>query len=235
MQLAFLVMELRQLEYFVTVAEEANFTRAAAKPHVAQPGVSAQIRQLEIELGQPLLDRSARAAPKQAPPSSPTPELPSPRSPAPALSSTSSPVSPGATSPSACPPPCPSTCRAFWPSSTTSTQRVEITLIEGRSDQLLGALRTGQLDMALIGSVTAQPPGIETQVVADEPLVAAVTSNDLLATKTSVTLQGLQGRRLISLPQGTGLRSRFDAACAGAATPRPRAASCARIWGLLAS
>src|ERR1700716_1395811 len=53
-------MELRQLEYFVAVVEEANFTRAAAKVHVAQPGVSAQIRRLERELGQTLLDRSGR-------------------------------------------------------------------------------------------------------------------------------------------------------------------------------
>src|SRR5690348_13561504 len=54
-------MELHQLEYFVAVAEEANFTRGAARVHVAQPGVSAQIRQLERELGEDLLDRSARA------------------------------------------------------------------------------------------------------------------------------------------------------------------------------
>src|ERR1051325_7222747 len=53
-------MELRQLEYFVAVAEEASFTRGAARVHVAQPGVSAQVRQLERELGEPLLDRSGR-------------------------------------------------------------------------------------------------------------------------------------------------------------------------------
>src|SRR5919198_975170 len=53
-------MELRQLRYFVTVSQEASFTRAAAKLHVAQPGVSAQIRQLERELGHDLLDRSGR-------------------------------------------------------------------------------------------------------------------------------------------------------------------------------
>src|SRR3954467_2389851 len=54
-------MELRQLEYFVTVVEEAGFTRAAERVHVAQPGVSAQIRRLERELGQELLDRSGRS------------------------------------------------------------------------------------------------------------------------------------------------------------------------------
>src|SRR5215218_4902710 len=53
-------MELRQLEYLVAVVDHGGFTRAAERLHVAQPGISAQIRRLEAELGQELLDRSGR-------------------------------------------------------------------------------------------------------------------------------------------------------------------------------
>ena len=53
-------MELRQLRYFVGVAREHSFTRAAAKLRVAQPALSRQIRLLEEELGVVLLQRGAR-------------------------------------------------------------------------------------------------------------------------------------------------------------------------------
>ena len=55
-------MDLKQLEYFVRVADLGSFTRAAAALDIAQPALSRQVRQLEVELRQTLLVRNGRGA-----------------------------------------------------------------------------------------------------------------------------------------------------------------------------
>ena len=54
------MLELRHLRYFIAVAQELNFSRAAERLHMAQPPLSVAIRQLEQELGTALLMRTTR-------------------------------------------------------------------------------------------------------------------------------------------------------------------------------
>ena len=53
-------MELRQLEYFMTLYKELHFTKAADKLGITQPTLSHQIKALEDEIGMPLFDRMER-------------------------------------------------------------------------------------------------------------------------------------------------------------------------------
>ncbi|MFN8899602.1 MAG: LysR family transcriptional regulator, partial [Pseudomonadota bacterium] len=53
-------MDLKQIEYFVQVAELGSFTRAAGVLRVAQPALSRQVRSLEVELRQNLFERNGR-------------------------------------------------------------------------------------------------------------------------------------------------------------------------------
>ncbi|MBT2384464.1 LysR substrate-binding domain-containing protein [Streptomyces sp. ISL-11] len=211
-------MELRQLEYFVTVAEEANFTRAAAKLHVAQPGVSAQVRRLERELGQELLDRSGRAVRLTEVGEA---VLPYARAALAAVDGVRLAVDEMSgllrghvalgmvTSHDVDLPALLAEFHADHPG-------VEITLAEANTHELIEALRSGRLDAAIIAFGETLPPGLAIHSIIEERIVAAVGLDDELAAGTTIPLAALRDQVLISLPQGTGIRSIFDDACAAA-------------------
>jgi DNA-binding transcriptional LysR family regulator len=212
-------MEIHQLQYFVAVAEEASFTRAAARVHVAQPGVSAQVRRLEAELGQQLLDRSGRSVTLTEVGAA---VLPFARAALDALDGARlavdqlaglvhGQVAVGMVSGCALP-----SLAELLADFHGRYPGVTIALAEDGSDRLLELLRDGTLDLALIGAAGPATEGVETAVVVDDGLVAAVRPEDPLAAQRSVTVADLRDQPLVSLPRGTGVRTALDAACADA-------------------
>ena len=155
-------IDLKWLRSFVVVAEEASFTRAASRVHVAQPGVSAQVRRLESELGQQLLDRSGRSVRLTEVGSA---VLPFARAALDAVANARlavdelaglvrGQVTVGMVSGCALP-----ILAELLAGFHDRYPGVAITLVEDNSDRLVERLRDGQLDLALIGWAGADPAG----------------------------------------------------------------------------
>jgi DNA-binding transcriptional LysR family regulator len=221
-----MLMELRQLEYFVAVVEERSFTRAAQRERVAQPAVSAQIARLERLVGQALLIRSNRDVRVTEAGAA---LLPHARSALAAVRDAQAAVDEVA-----------HLIRGAVAIGTVTLHPVdvagliadfhadhpgvEITLGADNSDELLAKLEDGRLDLAIVSiGVDDAPSGMDYAVITDEALEAAVATRDRLAGRKALSLKELCDHPLISLPVGTGLRSRLDSAC-GAAGLRPRIA-----------
>lgn len=211
-------MELRQLEYFVAVAEEANFTRAAERVHISQSGVSAQIRLLERDLGAALIDRSTRRARLTAAGAAALPVARAVLASVDAVRQAVDEVNElvrghlvvgmitGCTMT-----PLFDAVAAFR----RAHPGVEITLIEDNSDQLIERVTSGEADLALVG-VAAVPPGLQTFEIVSEQLVAAVAAGHPLARRRRINLAEVLAYPLLCLPVGTGIRSVFDQACEAA-------------------
>jgi DNA-binding transcriptional LysR family regulator len=91
---------------------------------------------------------------------------------------------------------------------------IELALTEDASDRLADGVRTGRFDLALLGTAERMPPGVESQLIADERLVAAVPPGHPLAARPTIGLAALVGFPLITLPTGAGVRAALDTACA---------------------
>ncbi|MEU3775316.1 LysR family transcriptional regulator [Streptomyces sp. NPDC032472] len=226
-------MELRQLRYFVTVVEEGGFTRAAARLHLAQPGLSAQIRQLEKELGQPLLDRSHRSVTLTETGRAVLPYARAALAAADAVRETADAytgllrgrVSLGLVSGA--------TGHAFDIASFLADfhdahPALEIALTEDASERMQAALLAGELDIALLGPTEEEPPpGLTFETVIDVPLAVVAAAGDPLFDRADpgagVPLAELRDRALICLPRGTGVRAALERAC-GRVGFRPRVA-----------
>jgi DNA-binding transcriptional LysR family regulator len=209
-------MELRQLEYFVRVSEEGNFTRAAEHLHVAQPVVSTQIQRLERELGQPLLDRSQRAVRLTAAGAAALPHakaalaaaLDVQRAVDETVQLVRGTISIGTVASHSV------DIAALIAQFHMRYPAVEITLCTGDSDGLVDALRRAHLDLALIAvGPDEQPEGIAIKTVSDEAIVAVVSRTHPWSVQSAVAVDALQDAPLIALPSGTEIRRQIEQAC----------------------
>ena len=210
-------MELRQLEYFIAVAEEANFTRAAQRVHISQSGVSAQIRQLEHDLGATLIDRSGRTATVTAAGAAALGHARAVLASVDAVRQAVDEVNGlirgqlvvGMVT--ACTvTPLFDALAAFH----LAHPGVEITLIEDNSDRLIERVRTGAADLALIGAPGTPPEGLDALPVVSERLAAAVPVGHPLAGRLLATLADIRLYPIRCMPAGAGVRAVFDQACA---------------------
>lgn len=210
-------MELRQLEYFVAVAEEANFTRAAERVHISQSGVSAQIRRLENDLGATLIDRSGRTAGLTTAGEAALEHARAALASANAVREAVDDVNEllrgrlvvGMVSAGIVP--------ALFDALAAFHRAhpgVEIALVEDNSDRLIERVRAGALDLALVGTAGTPPPGLDALTIISEGLVAAVPVGHPLARRRRVTLADISAYPIVCLPEGTGIRTVFDQACA---------------------
>jgi DNA-binding transcriptional LysR family regulator len=212
-------MELRQLEYLIAVAEEANFTRAAERVRISQPGISAQIRQLEHELGAQLIDRSGRRASLTAAGEAVLEHARAALAAAGAARQAADAVNgllrgqltvgmvTGCTVT-----PLFDALASFH----HAYGGVDITLIEGGSAELAAGVRARQIDLALVGTAGEPPAGVGSFTVVSERLVAMVPPAHPLVDHGPVRLRDVTAYPLICMPPGTGLRGVLDQACAAA-------------------
>ncbi|MFE6223085.1 LysR family transcriptional regulator [Streptomyces sp. NPDC057854] len=210
-------MDLRQLEYFVAVAEERNFTRAAQRVHISQSGVSAQIRRLEQELGAELFDRSARSVTLTAAGEAALAHARAALASAEAVGRAVDEVTGlvrgrltlgmvvGCTVT-----PLFDALAAFR----AAHPGVDVLLHEDTSDRLVDGVRDGTADLALIGAAAAIPEGLEALTILSERLVAAVPPAHPLAARKRLALRELTAHPVICMPRGTGLRAVLDQASA---------------------
>lgn len=218
-------MDTRQLEYFVAVAEELNFTRASVRLFAAQSTVSAGIRSLERELGAAVFDRSTKAVSLTA---AGTALLPEARKAIEALDRARSSVALGAEG-----------LRGRLRIGTfigldavqlprvlgTFHERhplVDLQLIVSPSGStgLTDDVRHGRADLAFTGLPRHELAGFDVLEVARSPFVAILPVGHPLAAQSAVKLVDLVTERWIDSPPGYASRVIFDRVLADASLTR---------------
>jgi DNA-binding transcriptional LysR family regulator len=197
------VPELRHLRYFVAVAEELNFSRAAERLHMAQPPLSVAIRQLEQELGAELFLRSTREVTLTEPGRALLDGARRTLAEADRAVASTRRAAAGdlgrlrvACSWSARFETLPALGRAFR----ARHPDVELLTQEMWNAQMAPALRSGAVDVAV--ALCPDPaPGLAEEVIRSEPVVAVVAASHALAGERAIPLRSLADETFVFFPR----------------------------------
>ena len=217
-------MELRHLRYFVAIAEEGSFTRAASRLGIQQPPLSQQLRLLERELGLDLFVRHARGVSLTAAGEAFLADARSMLAAAQAASRRAARVAAGlegsvtiglATS-AAGHPLAPAAIREFR----RRNPQVEISFIDGNAAELTEAVLESRAHVALVRASVDRPPELRQETLLREPLLVAISSGHRLvsgsrARRASIGLAELRDESfvLVRRPGAPGIYGDLVLAC----------------------
>ncbi|MEU7478721.1 LysR family transcriptional regulator [Lentzea sp. NPDC042327] len=229
-------MELRQLEHFVAVAEESHFTRAARRLHIAQSGLSASIRALEVELGAPLFLRTTRQVELTEAGRALLPEarraLGTVESARDAVAAVQGllrgTLSVGSLQ-------ClhvvhlPAVLARFH----ELHPGVEIRMRQSGNAELVEDVRAGRLDLAFVTRRPRMPDDLRVSTLASEPLVLACAPESSFAGEESVELTELRGQAFVDFNADWGTRDEVDRTLTAAGVERHVAVEVNDVHSLL--
>jgi DNA-binding transcriptional LysR family regulator len=206
-------MELRHIRYFLAVAKEQNFTRAAKKVGIGQPPLSQQIRSLEDELGAPLFHRLSRGAELTSAGKAFLPEAQAVIRQAERAKKIAGlgakgqvgQLRVGFTSSAVFCPIVPRIIRDFH----HKHPDVELSLIENDTSELLKLLAEQQLDASFIRPGSRNPGGVDVLRFKDESSMVALPPGHALAKGQTVRLSALSREPFVIFPRKAG-PSLFD-------------------------
>lgn len=215
----------RQLEYFVAVAEELSFTRAAQRLFTVQSTVSAAIRALETDLKTTLFDRSTRRVVLSTAGQALLPEA---KAALEALDRARAAVEEASTG-----------LRGNIRIGTLARLslvnladllgafhrkyplvEVQVATSPTGSSGLADDVRHGRLDVALLGLPKPELAGLDIRDIGSVPFVALVPAAHRLTRKAGVRLEELAGERFVDMPGGFGNRKMVDRAFEAIGLPR---------------
>ncbi|MDQ1119082.1 MULTISPECIES: LysR family transcriptional regulator [Pseudoxanthomonas] len=201
-------MELRHVRYFLALAEELNFTRAAARVGIAQPPFSSQIKDLEQELGTQLFHRIPQGAELTSAGLAflsvvqVMPELAeqAARAAKRAARGEVGALNIGFTASSAFNAVVPRTIRAFR----RAYPDVRVNLEEANSTRLVSGLDEGTLDVVFLRPNPAVAERFQLRALSEEPLVVALPDTHPAAAGTVVALKDIAADPLLLFPRAVG-------------------------------